>query len=251
MARRRLGWALGALFASGCFFQVSSLLLPGEGDGGDLGAGAATDLSSPPDPGGDLDGPTDLAGASYDLVQPSGKLEGNRGDVPDDDEIDLTREGDADWAHWGLATSSDVNRKQGGNSLITLSSTGNVLRWAAYGRTVRWNDGTPTQQNDGTQAGLYIQGLQNGFTFTVPAGTTERKLDLYLSHFRGTATLNAHLSDGSAVDYGDSRTTGNNSYHRYRLVFRAASANQTLTVTWKLTQDNGAGSVDLLAATLD
>ncbi len=69
--------------------------------------------------------------------------------------------------------------------------------------------------------------------------------------FDASAQLKAHLSDSSAPDYvGQTITAADpGTYGRFTIKFNAASAGQTLTISWTMTQDQG-GSISLLAATL-
>jgi hypothetical protein len=70
--------------------------------------------------------------------------------------------------------------------------------------------------------------------------------------WRVTGNFTAHLSDGSAVDYTDSslvNTAGVTTLGAYTVTYRAASAGQTLTITF--TQNTSSfGNVTLQAATL-
>ena len=62
-------------------------------------------------------------------------------------------------------------------------------------------------------------------------------------------TLTAHLSDGSATDFTASTVNTSGQYdHNYTLTYNAASAGQTLTVTWKMS--SGTGNVTLSGAAL-
>ena len=74
-----------------------------------------------------------------------------------------------------------------------------------------------------------------GFSFTVPADTTSRTLRIWVALNRATGQLTATLSDGSAAPFTGSYGTGANNFlgATYTLTYAAASAGQTLTVTWK------------------
>jgi hypothetical protein len=219
---------------------------------------------------GDLAGdPTDLNGATADLASPSmadmvssspadlapqtdlassGQLGGTRDSVPNT--IDLTAEGTIDWVHFGLSTPNDINRKAGGPAEISVAAVGAAfVEGGPFSPMFSWSNGAPTASAS-TSAGVYIGGVGNAITVTVPADATARSLRLYLLNFHSTGTLTAHLSDSSAVDYVQSLTTVNGQAYRVTILFHAGSAAQTLTVTWALTTDTGAGSVDFLAATV-
>ncbi len=160
----------------------------------------------------------------------------------------LTTLGAADWIHWGT---SPLTRKNGVTTQISTYSvvgTGSVQTYNNDPRTLTWTDGTPTASGSDSD-GVYINSLQNGFSFTAPADTTQRVLTVYAGGYFGGGTLSAHLSDGSASDYVDVTATVSGSYDRnYTLTYKAASAGQTLTVSWINT--SGTGNVTLNGAAL-
>ena len=120
---------------------------------------------------------------------------------------------------------------------------------AGFGMSVKWSDGTPTVTVSDSHASLWLNGVGSGYYFTVPADTQERVLRVYVAGIKGAACiLTAHLSDGSAPDCISNTFNGNLSSSwapmpdgfttitaMYTLRYRAASANQTLNVTWALT----------------
>ena len=106
-----------------------------------------------------------------------------------------------------------------------------------------WSDGSAPACATGVHAGLQHNGqtgalgtLNDGFSFTVPAGTTTRTLRVWVSAHSATGTLQATLSDGSAGPFQDSGLTGpfngTNEAGLYTITYAAASAGQTLTVQW-------------------
>ena len=115
-------------------------------------------------------------------------------------------------------------------------------------RALTWTDGTPTASATNNN-GIYVNYLQNGYSFTAPADTGTRTLSVYVGGWLSGGTLTAHLSDFSAADFVDSTTPANGQYDRnYTLTYKAASAGQTLTVSWIAT--SGAGNVTLNGAAL-
>ena len=115
-----------------------------------------------------------------------------------------------------------------------------------------WTNGSPTATATNTTTGIFVAGQNNGFRLTLPADTNLRTLKVYVGAWHTQGRMVAHLSDGSAVDYVDTslaNTASPTSVGVYTLAYRAASAGQTLTVTF--TQDlSGGGNVTLQAATL-
>ena len=157
--------------------------------------------------------------------------------------VNLTAEGTADWVHWGDAA---LNRKSAVTPQIgnyTEVGSGTVQKYSNDPRALNWTDGTPTASGS-NENGLYINSLQNGFSFTAPADTSARTLTVHVGGWMSGGTLTAHLSDGSAADYVDTTATVNGQYDRnYTLTYAAASTGQTLKISWVTT--SGTGNVTL------
>jgi hypothetical protein len=162
---------------------------------------------------------------------------------------DLTAEGTTDWVHWG---DTSLNRKSGVTPQISnyaIVGSGQVMSYSNDPRPINWTDGSPTATSTNNENGLYISFLRNGFSFTVPASTNTGTLTVHAGGWLSGGTLTAHLSDGSAADYVDSTTPANGQYDRnYTLSYHAASAGQTLKVSWVMT--SGGGNVTLNGAAL-
>ena len=161
----------------------------------------------------------------------------------------LTTEGTSDWVHWG---DSSLNRKTGVAAQLSSYSevgAGGVYRYAPDLRPLSWSDGTPTASSTNNTYGLYISGAGNGFSFTAPADTSTRTLIVHVGGWDSGGTLTAHLSDGSATDFTASTVNTSGQYdYNYTLTYNAASAGQSLTVTWKMS--SGTGNVTLSGAAL-
>ncbi|MEO8368200.1 MAG: M23 family metallopeptidase, partial [Candidatus Solibacter sp.] len=168
--------------------------------------------------------------------------------------VQLTTEGTLDWAHWGLATATDFNHKAVTQQISNITMVGPTAaaRYANNSTGYTWTDGTPTVSATNTTTGLYVPGQGKGFQITVPADTTPRTLKVYLGAWRTQGQLVAHLSDASAADYADTslnNSAGVTTVGVYTLTYAAASAGQTLTVTYiQNTATNG--NVAIQAATL-
>jgi len=99
---------------------------------------------------------------------------------------------------------------------------------------------------------IEASGASNGFSFTVAADTTPRTLIIHVGGGNASGLLTAHLSDGSAADYADTVPPTNNTWdHNYMLTYNAASAGQTLAVTWTAASITAlGGGVTISAAAL-
>ena len=165
----------------------------------------------------------------------------------------LSTLGSSDWAHWGVSAATSYTHKTAVTPLIsnvTLVGGGTALRFTNNPVGFSWTGGTPTAAATNTTTGIYVAGINRGFRLTVPADTTPRTLTLFVGVWRAQGRLLAQLSDQSAADYTDVsliNATGT-SVRRYTLSYRAATAGQTLTVTF--TQMGTAGNVTLQAAAL-
>ena len=163
--------------------------------------------------------------------------------------VNLTTEGNIDWVHWG---DTALNRKAGVAPRISnysIVGAGTVTPFGDDLRTLSWTDGAPTASDPGNNNGLYISGVGQGFSFTAPADTLQRTLVVHVGGYESGGTLTAHLSDGSSPDIIDTTPVIHDKYDRnYTIPYAAASAGQTLTVTWVM--NNGVGNVTLEAAAL-
>ena len=113
--------------------------------------------------------------------------------------------------------------------------------------TFAWSRRRPTPSETNARTGLQHNGgppppplgvnlstLGTGFSFTVPADTTERTLKVWVALNRAGGQFTATLSDGSATAFSDSFNVGGADFvgALYTLTYQAASAGQTLTVSW-------------------
>lgn len=175
---------------------------------------------------------------------------------------DLTAEGTVDWAHWGLTNGASFDRKAGVAQRISnvtpINATTNAfLHYGDDFTSYSWSDGTPTASESGSTTGIFIYGTNNpavGFSLTVPATNTPRRLKLYVGLYSGQARLDAWLSDWSALPYSDSSLSVayQNGYAIYSIVFASTNAGATLNVTWTSVQlfDANYGNITWQAATL-
>jgi hypothetical protein len=172
-------------------------------------------------------------------------------------DIDLTGDGTADWAHWGLSSPASFNHKAGVAqqiSNLTTIGTNNLQRLDDYVTQFSWSDGTPTNSGVATRTGVFIQGPTNGFRITVPADTNSRTLKVYVGLYGAEGKFQAYLSDHSVPGYTDTSLSSiyGNPPAVYILDYRAASSGQMLIVeyTAKALFDFDYGNVSVEAATL-
>ncbi len=163
----------------------------------------------------------------------------------------LTTLGTSDWAHWN---SSYIHKSSGGGKISNVTQIGG----GTYGvgtstaRNVSWSDGTPTGSGSSDNSYIWCDNTQDaGWTFTVPADTTSRTLNVLFSGTVGASvTLSAHLSDRSAPDVANTETISTTTLSVGTFTYHAASAGQTLTVTFIKVADHNSPSADLDAAWL-
>jgi hypothetical protein len=156
-----------------------------------------------------------------------------------------------DWIHWGRISATVPDRKDGITPLISDYTAFNSAQpTTSFGNIAfSWTDGNhPALVSESTED-IETFSTSSGFQITVPADTTPKTLNLYAEIFFGQGLLHASLSDGSAVDITDQSVTDSDIGNKvYSIDFRAASAGQTLTVTFSGTASSG--GVGLQAATL-
>ena len=150
----------------------------------------------------------------------------------------LTTLGSTDWAHWGRGGVYGAfdHKKTGASQVSNVSVAGSgaaVGGWKDNSRTVTWSDGTPTATGTNDHGYIWSNGATNtGFTFSAPADTLSRSLTIYCGGYGAASTLTAHLSDSSAPDYTNT-ISGTALYtNAYTIAYHAASAGQTLTITY-------------------
>jgi len=171
--------------------------------------------------------------------------------------IDLSAQGELDWAHWGLTTTNSFDHKDRVGSLITdcmVLGTNAAQRADTISVGYSWSDGTPTVSASNTKTALLIAGLNNGFQIQVPADTFPRRLKVYVGVDSAQGRLEADLSDNSAPVYTDASldSAAGESNRVYTIDFAAAGAGQTLTVTFTVEamHDPALGSIRLHSAAL-
>jgi hypothetical protein len=186
------------------------------------------------------------AGLFFAAFASAGSLTGTV--TPPPSSVNLTTDGTADWAHFGLNNVNDVNRKSTGGSQITaptLVGAGSTkARLADSPSTYSWTAGSPTATANNSPTGIYINnfsGTGRGFQFTVPADTTARTLEVFLGEFDASGTLEATLSDASAPLFTNTLTGAANQTVQgmYTLNYAANTPGQTLTVKWTESADLG------------
>ena len=115
--------------------------------------------------------------------------------------------------------------------------------------TFAWTDGTPTPSETNARTGLQHNGgaaaptcstLGTGFSFTVPADTTPRTLKVWVALNRAAGS-SPRPSRTDPRRPSRTRTTSGSATSSaavYTLTYSAASAEQTLTVSWVENADN-------------
>ena len=182
----------------------------------------------------------------------SGSLAGTSALAPNN--VDLTAEGSADWAHWGRVSAASIDRKAGGGARIsdqTPTGGGNPSQGTGQKARYSWSDGDPESTVVNTRTGLRLFSLNTGFDVSAPADGTERTLVLFVGVNKVVGTLTATLSDGSAAPYtvDISELSAKRSY-RVALTYQAGAPGQQLNVNYSLTQKPAGGWIALESAAL-
>ncbi|HUY77043.1 MAG TPA: hypothetical protein VMV29_09755 [Ktedonobacterales bacterium] len=170
--------------------------------------------------------------------------------------VNLTTGGAVDWAHWGLTGAHDFDHKAtGGGKISDYTVIGHFgsLQYGTNPAGFTWTDGTPTASALNSTTGVYTFGEDSGFSVTVPADLTTHTLTIYVGVFVAHGSLSVSLSDHSAPTYTDNSLVNSSgvSNGMYTITYRAASAGQTLTVTFTDEKLYAIyGNVELQAATL-
>ena len=170
--------------------------------------------------------------------------------------VNLTTIGLVDWADWD-ASSTATDWKSGGGHTIpdpTLYVGGAFNTYTNDNRTINWTNGTNTGTSSNT-AGCYNSGVVGtGLELVLPADTNTRVVYIYVAVYNMTtaAIVTATLSDASAGPATDTTTLvsggGSLADGIIQLTYAAASAAQTLTVTWA--NGTAGGTPNLQAAAI-
>ena len=189
------------------------------------------------------------------MVRAQGKLSGTAAAPPKF--VDLTREGTADWTHWGHGDGGSFAYKATGKAQISNFTPLGDFHPAPYKDNAvafSWADNGAPGEMARTTTGVYSDSFTPGvgFGFHAPADTRLRTLKVYAGGAFAAGTFIAHLSDGSAPDYVNTEISApHNFYVVFTLVYRAAKDGQTLNVAWINTRSLGPlSNVTLQAATL-
>ncbi len=101
--------------------------------------------------------------------------------------ISLTAIGATDWAVWGYGGAGGLvptDRKATGGSKIsalTAIGGGGVLYYNNATFTLSWTDGTPLASASAEPYLIYVAGINQEYSFTVPASTTPQIVYVYLA----------------------------------------------------------------------
>jgi len=164
-------------------------------------------------------------------------------------QVNLTSPQTLDWVHWGRISATLPDRKAGTTPLISdyAPFNGPPLSPASGFINFSWSDGQQDASLTDVTSDLEGSGSGTGFQMTVPADTSVKTLNLYVEVFNGQGLLQASLSDGSAASIADQSIIDSDTASKvYSIDFRAASAGQTLTISFSALS----GAVGLQAATL-
>jgi hypothetical protein len=171
--------------------------------------------------------------------------------------VNLTTEGSRDWVHWGLATNALLNRKTEVvpqiSDLVKIGTNALEIYDDNY-TAFSWTDGTPTAAAGDVRRGVYVTGITNGFSLTLPADTTTRTAKIYVGLYGAQGNFQAWLSDYSGEAYANTSLSNffGNAYGVYTLTYAAASSGQTLHIRYRSLKlfDQDFGNVTLQAVTL-
>jgi len=151
-------------------------------------------------------------------------------------DVHLTTTGALDWVHF-IASSTDTKSTGSG---MTVTQVGGTDQTTAGGAVAfDWSDGTPNATGSTAAVTVTLDGTGTGWQVVLPADTHTKTGTVFgQGFFTGTADFTAHLSDSSASDVTHTCTYGTNDPCNAHYTWAAASASQTLTVTFLNTTGN-------------
>jgi hypothetical protein len=108
-------------------------------------------------------------------------------------DVNLTAEGTAGWAHYGLTDSTSYDHKAAPDVISNVTAAGGTAtRFSVFETSVTWSDGAPTASASKSRTGLYIAAAGSSLTFNVNGDGTPQTLRFYVripGGVDGTATL--------------------------------------------------------------
>lgn len=161
--------------------------------------------------------------------------------------INLTMEGKRDWCAWGSYQSgnssgslSPLRKVKATSTIGSLKVVGSAQPWSGGTfRGVFWNDGTPIAKVIRVATGLFVPGVGNGFSFTVPANHESRTLHVYVQGKNTEAKLTADLASGSkkpVIDMTEDIATDGSFSRVYAIHFTSPKSDDTLKISWIITK---------------
>lgn len=156
--------------------------------------------------------------------------------------LNLSSPVQTDWIQYPGSTTP--NRKAGAGSTIgavTPTSGATLDAYLGSSTAVTWTDGSPNASSTtSTQVGVIdspkgiaTPAAGQGYTFTVPADTNTRTLQIVWGAYSNAPKLTATLSDGSAAPFTVTPAgpgSGSSENYLTTITYSAASSNQTLTI---------------------
>ncbi len=157
------------------------------------------------------------------------------------DPVNLTTVGITDWKHFGSITTSELaidSMDRGGiNSSISNFVTTSGASASFYDddpRKFSWSNGTPLANNVDDANGVYFEGLENGFTFTIKVKSGNNKIYLYLGGYQSSGKLTLTSTNPSVTVYtvtNDPPTLDASTPLVYTVDYNSSTA-ETVTVNW-------------------
>jgi len=145
--------------------------------------------------------------------------------------INLTQEGDTDWAEWGF---DPMDHKSTGGGKISNFAVLGGSGPSAYtsAATYSWSDGSPSVSAS-TKGTYYLGTTSAKWKITLPASTTVQVARVYVSADNCSTTFSVTVSDGSSKTYnGAGMNTSTHQDGIFNIVYSTNSNNQTLTITY-------------------
>lgn len=172
--------------------------------------------------------------------------------LPGASTYNLTALGASDWIDY---PGTSPVRKSGGGNQISVTHVGTFTDNVATDSkiTTTWNNGTPTASASSTSLVFSSSGVGIGYSLTFPADTNQRTVTVIGGNYNANVRITATLSDGGAPQVVDNSLTGSAATGKQAvatIVYRAASAAQTLTVTILSTSQGSSSNTSFQAAAM-
>ena len=169
--------------------------------------------------------------------------------------MNLSKEGNVDWIHYGEKNASTQNRKANGSGelgVVRPISGADIKHYDDSTLKIGWGDGSPIVIKSVSTGGIFSAAKGKGLTFTAPADPSLRQLKVWVGAHDTKGTLTASVSDNSSRPFTATLDSSKGKKNQaYTLLYRSEKPGQTLTIKYEPPGGDATGNITIQAVALD